>query len=878
MAKRLGLFLLASFCLLPSSLIAQQKVSVVILPFAVHAPSSQAELQEEISRALEKRLQADGAVIVDPYLPAGETWQSEGQSLEDIRDLGIKSGADFIIWGSLTRVGRKFSLDANMLEPFTQSPAMVFSAEGTGFENLPAAVGELAREMELKLFDWRKIADVRVEGNQRIEDDAILKAVKTQAGDIYRPAALSQDLKAVYALGYFDDVRIEATDAAAGKVITFRVKEKPTIRIVAITGNKDVYDDDEIKQSLDIKTGSVLNLLVVQNNIERIKELYQQENYHNVEVAYKLQEQENNQVDLEFVIDEGEKVAVEKITFEGNKAYSDKELKKQMQSKEKGWFSWLTDSGTLNREDLSQDAARIAAFYQNNGFIEARVGEPEVVFKDEWIEITIKIDEGPQYRVGQVDLAGDLIQPKEQLFAQMKLVEEEYFSREVMRSDVITLTDLYADQGYARVDVSPRIDKNPDKLIVDVVYQIEKGQLAYFEEIIISGNTKTRDKVIRRQLQVYEGELYSSGRLKAGIRNLERLDFFEDIRVDMLNGSADDLMVLKLDVAEKPTGEFTFGGGFSSVDRFFGVASVKQKNLFGRGQILNLEFSLGEVSQRFRVNFTEPWLFDIPLAANVAAYNWEYEYDTYEKDSLGGGAGLSYPVWPYTRGTLRYEIESVKLTNIDDDAPSNIRELRGRNTKSSVISQLNFDTRNRRFNPTRGSQHIAWVEYAGIGGDIAFTKFVGETGWYFPLFWETAGFVRAKGGYVTENAGGILPDYELFRLGGIDSLRGFEWEDLAPEEEEGVLIGGDKFVQFNFEFIFPILKETGLDGVVFFDTGDVYDSGENLDFGNLAKSTGGGIRWNSPLGPLRVEYGFIIDDADKGGSGGRVEIAMGSSF
>ncbi|MCP4693611.1 MAG: BamA/TamA family outer membrane protein, partial [Desulfobacterales bacterium] len=329
---------------------------------------------------------------------------------------------------------------------------------------------------------------------------------------------------------------------------------------------------------------------------------------------------------------------------------------------------------------------------------------------------------------------------------------------------------------------------------------------------------------------------------------------------------------------EKPTGSFSFGGGYSNVESLFGVVTVAQRNLFGRGQTLGLKAYLGAKTTRFDISFVEPWLFDIPLSAGFDIYNWEYDYDTYDKHSTGGGVRIGYPVFAWTRLYVSYTLESADIGDVQDDAPTSIRDLEGNNVTSSIGTSLQRDTRDKTFNPTEGSLNNITLTYAGLGGNIGFAKVVAESGWYLPIFWEIVGFAHAKGGWVDEISGKKLPDYERFYLGGINSLRGFEWDDLALEDENGYERGGDKFVQLNLELIFPILKETGIMGVIFFDTGQIYDKDTSIDVGSLRESAGAGIRWYSPMGPIRIEYGHILDPIEGKGDGGKWEFAMGTAF
>ena len=874
MLRRLCLIIIAILFFFPNTARSLETVRVVVLPFEIHAVKDLSYMQTEISDMIKRDLKQDGAIILEQEIISDLSWEKVAETVEGIRNFGVKSDADYVIWGSLTCIGQQFSLDAKMIKSSGEGSVGVFVKEGRGIENVLGIVKQLVRDISMKLFKREKVAKVLITGNKRIEGDAIKKIIKTKPGDVYLAKSLSQDLKAVYSMGYFEDIRIEAEESPQGKVIIFKIKEKPTIRIIRFKGNK-VYKDDEIKENLSIRTGSILNTFKVRGNIKLIEELYKEKSYHNVKVTYNIQQLENNQADLEFVIQEGGKVLIRHIIFEGNNAYAEKKLKKMMTVSEKGFFSWMTSSGDLNREDLEQDIAKLSAFYYNNGYIQARVGEPQIEYQGDWIDITIKIDEGPRFKVGEVDITGDLVLSEEELKKKLKITKETYYNREVVRNDVLALTDLYSDEGYAYAEISPRIDKKIDELMVNITYVVTKRKQVYFENINIGGNTKTRDKVIRRELKVYEQELFSGKGLKRSVRNLYRLDYFEDIKVDTVKGSADDKMILKIDVTEKPTGTFSFGAGYSSVENVFGMASITQRNFLGRGQILSLDAELGGTTTLYRLNFTEPWLFDIPLSARFDLYDWDTDYDDYDKQSQGGGVKFSYPVFDFVRASVGYNYEVADIDNISELASESIKELEGKNTISSITTGLIYDSRNKIYNPTKGSRHSITVEYAGLGGDIAFTKYLAETGWYVPVFWDIVTFLHGETGYVHENSGGYLPDYERFYLGGLNSLRGYGWRDVYVLDENGDEIGGDKYVQFNVEIMFPLLKKEGLVGLLFYDTGNVYNDNESIDLGDLRKTAGFGFRWYSPMGPIRLERGYIIDSE---GSGGQWEFGMGGAF
>ncbi len=900
MLKRLCYIIIGILCGFPVMVFGAERIQVMVLPFEIHAQQNLEYLKDQVPELIQRHMERDGATIVKPE-PASAA-PGKGLTVEAVRQLGSQKSADVVIWGSLTWLGQNFSLDARMVDVATDKPQASFFSEGEGVENLPAAVKSLSDAISSRLFKRDKIAEIRVAGNKRIEQDAVKRIVKTQPGDTFLPKKLSEDLKAIYSMGYFDDVRVESEDSSAGKIIIFVVKEKPTIRHIYIKGGKDsqniggktfkeeqtedivkpsnlIFDDEKILKSLDIKPGSIANTFKIQSNIKRIEDMYKEKNYHNVKVSYTLREQENNQVDLEFAIDEGKKVLIKEIRFEGNQAYSDKKLKKIMKTTEKGFWSWITSSGDLKTEDLNQDVELLTSFYSNNGYIQAKVGEPIVEFKDNWIYITIKIDEGKRYKVGTVRIAGDLLKPEAEMMKLIKIPKEEYFSRQVLRDDITVIGDLYSDDGYAYADVVPNIDQDNEKLLVNITFTISKGNLVYFEEIRIAGNTKTRDKVIRRELDFYEQELFSGKKLKRGIRNLNRLDYFEDVKVNTPKGSEPDKMILDIDVKEKPTGTFSFGGGYSSIENLFVVGAISQRNLFGLGEVLQLKAQIGSVTQRYVLSFTEPWLFDIPLSAGFDIYDQIRNYTTYNVNSVGGDVRFGYPVFDYTRLYLSYAYDVSDMTDLtfDPTASDFWKSMVGQHTTSSITPSIRYDSRDKAINPTEGTNASLSVEYAGLGGDVGYTKYVGEAGRYFPLFWSTVGFLHAKAGYVSQHEDALLPPWQRFYLGGINSLRGFTWDELSPKDQYGNDIGGDKFVQFNVEYIFPLIKDVGLMGVAFYDTGNLYDNGQDIDLGNLRQSAGVGIRWYSPMGPIRLENGWVLD-VKPGEASSRLEFTMGQAF
>ncbi len=874
MVRRMGCLLAIVFGIV-SGAAAQPSVGVVVMPISIHAPADMAYLRSEIPEAMRQQFAEDGANARVLDAETAADWRKTGGTDADFARMALQTGADYIATGSLTWIGQDFSLDMRLLPATGDRPAKVFTAVGKGVENLPGTVKRLARDMGLALFKRDKIAGIVIEGNQRIETDAIRRVVKEKAGDVFIAKNAADDLKAVYGMGYFEDVQIQSEPDPDGIRLVFKVTEKPTVRSIQVSGNV-VFDADDVKKSLTLKKGSILNIFTVRNDVRRIEDMYKEKNYHNIKVDFKLLPQKNNQVDVDYSIEEGSKILIKKILFTGNSAFSEKKLKGELNTSEKSIFSWITSAGDLNQDILSQDSAKLTAFYHNNGYVRARVGEPQVEFEADGIVVTFKINEGPRFKMGTVDFGGDLILPKNELMKKLKITKEVFYNRETLRTDVLALSDLYSDEGYAYVDISPKVDQDNEKLLANIMFQIDRGKQVYFESIQISGNTKTRDKVIRRELRVYEEELYSGTRVKRGIRNLNRLDYFENVKVDTAKGSADDKMRMDVEVKEKNTGAFTFGAGYSTEEDAFFSASIAERNFLGRGQTLGVRGMVGSKTQRYSVNFTEPWLFDIPLSAGVELYKWDYEFDEYDKDSIGGKIRFGYPLYEYVRGTMTYTLDATDIRHVEEDAATSIQNDEGYHLKSSISPAIRYDSRDSTFNAKEGSIHSIEYEFAGLGGDVGFNKVIVDSGWYFPV-WKLVFVPHGRAGYVNQMPGWDLPDYEKFYLGGMNTVRGGDRNDLAPKQD-GQPVGGEKFIQGNFEVKFPLVEEAGVFGILFVDAGAVYRKDDSMDLGNAIVTAGPEIRWMSPIGPIRLAYGWYLNPKPEYKSNGGFEFSMASAF
>jgi outer membrane protein insertion porin family len=833
---------------------------VAVFPFTVASKEPLAHLGDKISQDIRERLKTDGFTLISQEDIKKELSQlSAPPDDAQSQQIARKLGADIVIFGTLVKVGDALSLDARMLDLSGKMPATSLKLQGTGLASLGGLSGQAAQELSLKVLGKEKISRIVIKGNRRIEKDAILGVMQTREGEILTPAHLREDLKAIYKMGYFTDVRMDVSETPEGRVLTVLVKEKPSIREIMVEGNRKIKQD-KIIEVMALKPFSVASEGAIKEDINKVEQMYREKGYYEANITYDLVPAGEHEVNLVLHVNEGGKLAIKDIEFEGNKAFSSKELRTVMETKERGFYlvSLITGAGKLNRDTLERDLEKVSSFYYNHGYIKAKLGEPKIDMKDGWIYITIPVQEGPEYHVGKIDVTGDLLEDKEKIIALLQTPKEKVYSREQLQADLTTLADFYADHGYANADIVPLIKENNENLTVDVTFDIHQGQKVYFERIDIAGNVKTRDKVVRRELRVYEQDLFSATNLKESIKNLRRLEYFEDVNFATTPGSAPNRMNLKITVKERPTGTFGLGAGYSTQDRLVGMVEISQNNLFGRGQQVKVQGIIGSISHRFRASFVEPFLFDRPLSLGVDAFNWEREYSEYTRISAGGILRLSHPLkWKYTRLFWMYRFENVQLKDLVPNASETLQQAATIHNTSATSFVVRRDSRDSTFAPTHGSDNSVSVEMAGLGGDTAFVRYIAETGWYFPLKWECVGVFHARAGGMNKLHWGQMPAYELYYLGGIDTIRGFKYAEISPRDPAtNERIGGPRFLQLNHEFRFPLYKKLGLSGTIFFDAGNVY--GPNYVGPFLRTSAGVGVRWFSPMGPLRVEWGYNL--------------------
>lgn len=743
--------------------------------------------------------------------------------------------------------------------------------------------------------DNERISDIVITGNVSRETAAILPLLSSKVGDSFSAEKTNEDVKSIYRIGIFQDVKVETVKTDKGISLIYTVVEKPIVRAISFTGNKELASD-KLRDAIDLKANTVFSGGLLAKSVKKIKTLYADEGYYLAEVDSSTISSGKNGIRVTFSVKEGDKVLIKKISFEGNKVFSPRKLRKQMETKEKWFLSWITGSGAYKEEVLKNDVNRIADLYYNKGYVNVKVGEPQVTLLPDksGLLVNIGITEGDQFRTGSVDFKGDLLESKDVLQSKVKLKSGEIFSREVLRGDVFTLTDVYADKGYAFTNVSPLSKIDQEKKTVDITYDFEKGEKIYIERINVSGNTKTRDKVIRREFKLAEGDLYNSTALKRTKQNLSNLGFFEEASIAPAKGSASNKLNLNTEVKEKSTGQFSIGAGYSSSDGIIGQGSIQQSNFLGLGLKGTLSASLGGKTQLYNIGITDPYFLDTNWTLGFDVYRSERDYEDYSRRVTGGDIKAGYRLSDNLSTFWLYKYEVKNLYDFSSgflQNPALLNETSG--TIGSLYGSISLDKTDYRLDPSKGYTGTLSAEYAGLGGNQRFARFIGQSAFFYPLMWNTVLSLRGELGYMMR-IGKEIPIDEKFYLGGISTLRGYSSRTVSPTSTSSVpstdvngdltsipstvYLGGIKEAVFNAEYVFPIIKEAGLKGVAFFDAGNSYGDGEQY-FSKVLMSYGLGVRWYSPMGPLRLEYGIPVNPREGIDSkSGKFEFSIGGFF
>ncbi|MDD5643991.1 MAG: outer membrane protein assembly factor BamA [bacterium] len=742
------------------------------------------------------------------------------------------------------------------------------------------AVSMCSAQGENKAPEIRKVS---ILGNRSISENVIINKIKVRPGAGFDQKTINEDIERLYSLGFFDNITVDVDETENGVNIYFIVKEKPILKEVIFKGNEKIKDKLLLKQ-MESTLGEIASERKLKNDVQSIKKFYETKAFPDAEVNYKLvEDKEAGQAVVTIEIQENDKIRIKRINFIGNKNVKAKELLKRM--KTKNYFLFVR-RGLYQEELLKYDLDRTVMYYNSLGYIDMEVLDIRKIMDKtgKWMTLDIEINEGRTYSAGNIETAGCNVFPSESVENILKMKTDSLFTPTKTRDDADRIKDYYAQRGYVDASVNYGTKYNVDTDKIDVAYYIDEGRQFKIERIRVEGNTKTKDIVVRRELNVYPGEIIDGVKVKTSKARLENTGYFKDVTTAYEPGSKLDTKDLVVNVEEKKTGTVGFGAGFSSIDSVVGFVELTQSNFdwknwptfTGAGQKLRIKAQMGSKRYDLLLSWTEPWFLGKKLSFGFDLFANEYKYlsTDYEQASRGFDIRLAKPLGEFIRVDTMYKLEQIKIKNIDQYAPDVIKAQEGRHNVSSIAAGITRDTRDNFYNPSRGMKNTAVITYAGdfLGGNVDFIKYFVQTSVYFPLIDYDSGIVlrlAGEAGVVEEHSGSDdVPFFERFFLGGSGTIRGFNYREVGPkcndDVNRGEPIGGKTMAWGSAEVTFP-LYERVVFGACFIDIGNVWSDAWSFSKGgvdpyNVAYNMGAGVgvKLNLPIGPIRIDYGWPI--------------------
>jgi outer membrane protein insertion porin family len=809
--------------------------------------------------------------------------------------------------------------------PTSPSTAAASSTGADPFDpTLSAAPVVRIPQSEAEKAEGLPIVKIDISGNRRVAIDDVSTYLREKPGQLFRVENLSGDVRALWDAGFFDDIEADLEKKDQGVVLRFLVRERPNIKAIEFSGNDEI-ENDKLNEIIEIKPNTILSVPAVRRSVNKIKDGYSEKGYFLADVEFKIEPQRDNEVIVKFKIREHQPVTVRRVSFIGNENLSDAELLGTMQTGNGGFFSF--GSGGSYRQDVfERDILLINALYYDRGYMAVQIGTPRVMLTPdrEGIEITIAIHEGPRFKIRQLkiferDNDGKEVEPlggRRALRLMIRAHSGDWFNRAELIKDLTAVRTLYRDAGFANVEAEPETEIDSATSEVDIIIPIRRGPPVHIERIEIKGNTKTRDRVLRREMEIQEGQLFSETGLEKSKRRITALGYFERVDVSTEQGSAPDKIIINFEIGERPTGTFQVGAGFSSVENFIATAQVQQANLFGSGQSVALSAQVSGLRQLVSLRFFEPYFFGSDWSFNSELFDQLYIFPSFSRRSVGASATFGYALvqpWLRLSVTATAEEDSVNTMPI-----STLFGLAAGTSYLSIFQRLplanlfndgrtislrptiTYDTRDNRLFPSSGMFLQYSAEFAGgvLGSEIEYIRHKYSGKFYYPLGGGNgspgSGFVlklNTEAGLITSPSAEGVPIFARFFLGGILDVRGFQLRSIGPRLPlntaldpnsapipNGANIGGNLEAYENLELEFPIIDKVGIRGVVFLDAGNAWNleqqfcqttpapqfdkvvspcfNASSLTY--LRTSAGFGIRWFSPLGPLRFEWGFPL--------------------
>lgn len=857
--------------------------------------------------------------------PAQESESDEGTATPpatDPSDRDAESDSEDESGDSASPDTDSASPDTDSASPDTDQPPLeggqvaseekeVVDVESVPLPTLPGDDLDAAEGLPVKRID--------VTGNRRIAASDVRSYLRIKVGEPMKKQVLRRDVRELWRSGFFDDVEVDLKQTAGELYLRIHVQERPAIAAVEFEGNEEISDDD-LTEAIEVKPETILSRPALRRAIQKIRDMYAEQGYFLAEASTEIQKERNNEVTVRFNITEHTQVSVKRVTFIGNEEISTEELRAVMFTGNPGIMGFGS-GGPFRQDAFERDVAMVSALYYDRGYLQVSVHTPRIMLTPDksGIEVSVTINEGPRYRIRQLRVFeqgpdGKEVEPlggRRALRMMVRAESGDYFNRAQLLEDLGEIRSMYRDAGYANVIAEPQTQLDPNNHEVDLIIPVIRGPMVYFERIEIRGNTKTRDRVIRRQFEIFEGERFSETGINRTRRRVTALGYFERVDVSTEQGSSDDRLVVYVDVSEKPTGTFQVGAGFSSIENFIATAQVQQANLFGNGQSLALQGQYSGIRRTIDLSFTEPYFLESDFSLTASLFDQLRNLNQFSQRSRGGALTVGYPlIDPEVNVNLTYNATLDEVSTGTGPTLLGGGALGGTAaTRSGAFSQLplanlfndgftsslrpgiSYDTRDNRLFPTSGVYLSVSSEWAAkaLGSQNHFVRNRWAGRFYVPIYKSLVLKLNTNAGMVTSPDQEGVPIFARFFLGGILDLRGFRYRTVGPRMPltratdpnsspipNGENIGGNLMYYQNLELELPIFEEVGLKAVLFTDLGNAWNlegnyceaaGGSNLyaaispcfsakDLLNMRTSWGFGFRWHSPMGPLRFEWGF----------------------
>ncbi len=753
----------------------------------------------------------------------------------------------------------------------------------------------------------KNITSIEVKGNATVSATTVISKLKMRIGGPYHDNIVSDDLKRLYQLNFFSDIKIDTQEEAGGVKVIINVVERPVIDKVTFTGTRKLRIKEHkpaekaanpsykiVDQELRTRKGDYLDYPSLAEDVETIKRAYQHKGYSQVQVEKSVDlDEKANRAKVVFKISEGKKKKIRRIYVEGNLHYSDRRILKLLKTKR----AWLFNPGVLKEEVFTEDVERVKSFYQNEGYIDATVEsqiktDPAGRF---WY-LTLAVVEGKRYYVGGLTVQGYKDFSEKEVIAKVtRCAPGNVFSEQGLGDDVADVQGMYFDKGYISAVVNQSTALNPETGKIDIALDIEENEIAYVNKILVRGNIKTRDVVVRRELRIKPGERFDGEKLRRSKERLQNLGFFEEVSYDTQDTDVSSKKDLIVDVKETKTGAFSFGGGYSSVDHLVGFVEVEQKNFdwknwpyfTGAGQDLKLRASFGSFSQGYDLSFTNPWVFDYPVSFGFDLYKRSHSRESdigygYDEDVTGGDLRLGKELSEFLRGDLTYRYDTIKISDVTSDASAGLKAEEGENVISSLEYGMTYDTRDNVFEPTRGNVLSGSFQLAGgpFGGDKEFWKFFGTASHYQKGLGKGVFEFRGRLGLAdTYDDTERVPIYERYFAGGAYTVRGYRERKIGPiDSASSDPLGGESMVIGNVEYVYPFAKF--IKGALFYDVGNVWQRMSEVGDGGYKSGVGLGVRLKTPIGPIMLDYGIPLnkESGETKRGNGRFHFSMSHGF